>query len=565
MAPATIGTTKALVKARRHHAAFVAPRRRRAAAASDSVAPPSPDMSCRSRAITITPPPRPVAGASAVVGRGHAGRAGARNSEGHAPSKRHRDYAGDDAAQRTRRVQESLRGAKKARSAAFQVESFEGNAAESGVAKDAAGGDDAAPRATTGEERPRPATAGECALSQPRPAGQEEEAEAETSPGDLRQDSSEIQSDHLSGLKATNESQCDHFAGYKAVVEHWKERPDLVREKEAVRVKGRFPSNTAVYALQCEKAVSRKNTNTALVDWYYFSPDGQTRFRNLVSAQRHLAGKRQVEEVAVPPIIPQTKCSSKTKVPSKSSCQEIQPVDRSGSKWSAEEDDELRKCVRLYGKNWNQILRKSSLLQERYRTAKSAHRCILQRWKCLTDEATADSNSAADAQNNSASLYTATAASSSDRYPKRGRHPAPKRPKRPRSDQTRYLGEATTSSEAETAPSRNEKGASTGGATAPLEGQPEVARKPLPELKFENVAGAAIAQLWSHSALAGAVENWGEDKDKRKRLFEQLLLRRYKADALAGMSVQKFSERILLVLLKEIGASTVSCNKERTH
>eukprot|EP00571_Detonula_confervacea_P000961 CAMPEP_0172330226 /NCGR_PEP_ID=MMETSP1058-20130122/61291_1 /TAXON_ID=83371 /ORGANISM="Detonula confervacea, Strain CCMP 353" /LENGTH=1041 /DNA_ID=CAMNT_0013047431 /DNA_START=37 /DNA_END=3162 /DNA_ORIENTATION=- len=56
-----------------------------------------------------------------------------------------------------------------------------------------------------------------------------------------------------------------------------------------------------------------------------------------------------------------------------------------GTRWLAEEDEELRKRVRLHGEgNWKDILDNSQILQDRYKTASSAvtaRECIYQRWR----------------------------------------------------------------------------------------------------------------------------------------------------------------------------------------
>mmetsp|Transcript_33297 Transcript_33297/g.59983 ORF Transcript_33297/g.59983 Transcript_33297/m.59983 type:complete len:333 (-) Transcript_33297:156-1154(-) len=71
---------------------------------------------------------------------------------------------------------------------------------------------------------------------------------------------------------------------------------------------------------------------------------------------------------------------------------------------------------------------------------------------------------------------------------------------------------------------------------------------------FDDVARAAISELLRSQELADAMEkNWGDDVDKRKQTLEQQLLKRYQAAALTGLLVQGFSDRLLPVLLKEVG------------
>ena len=99
---------------------------------------------------------------------------------------------------------------------------------------------------------------------------------------------------------------------------------------------------------------------------------------------------------------------------------------------------------------------------------------------------------------------------------------------------------------------------------------------PMKEKKFDDIAMEAITTLLSRQEFADALDkNWGNDPEKRKICEEQArplwcafvlvmlihiltyilphqMLKRYRAAAMNGVSVQEFTERLLPILRKEI-------------
>lgn len=99
---------------------------------------------------------------------------------------------------------------------------------------------------------------------------------------------------------------------------------------------------------------------------------------------------------------------------------------------------------------------------------------------------------------------------------------------------------------------------------------------PMKEKKFDDIAMEAITTLLSRQEFADALDkNWGDDPEKRKICEEQVksslvcfcschanthttthtapqMLKRYRAAAMNGVSVQEFTERLLPILRKEI-------------
>lgn len=87
---------------------------------------------------------------------------------------------------------------------------------------------------------------------------------------------------------------------------------------------------------------------------------------------------------------------------------------------------------------------------------------------------------------------------------------------------------------------------------------------PLPEKKFDDVAKEAISTLLSRQEFVDAMEkNWGDEIDQRRQICEENLLKRYKLAASNGLSIEQFQNRLLPVLLEEVGAhERNNCDEE---
>jgi hypothetical protein len=78
-------------------------------------------------------------------------------------------------------------------------------------------------------------------------------------------------------------------------------------------------------------------------------------------------------------------------------------------------------------------------------------------------------------------------------------------------------------------------------------------KQEISEKLFDNTAMESINSLLTRRELTDAMSaHWGSEDETRKELLKDQLLRRYRAAALNGLSVDQFSGCLLSVLLKEV-------------